>query len=281
MRVSTDNFAEPLSPYRFTGTAIRTVRPLTREAADNMGHVIWIDNRDPLKAYEQMFDGLNEGLFNCAVWANAGDQINPDDLTALKNWRRHSKILEPFVDPACDIWNDKTSCMAKYFNGLSSRNAAPDLQPVLFFLRRQAQLQADLIQAATPIERFVYTLRGIKSTNAGDFNKVAHTDNSGFGKKSYSLRVLQSLASPSTCIINNKNARPFYAESQAVSDALPNKYELNPDVPATIWQAPENSVVIITNSMYAGQPVLHCEAPTIEKRPQPRTVGVFDLRLAR
>ena len=95
------------------------IRPLTHETAQAMGHVAWIEEKDPVSAMRKMYDALRFTPYNCAVWANAGDRIDPKKLSLLRAWRkanrfsypdhqtiRQKTISEPFVAYANGYIND-------------------------------------------------------------------------------------------------------------------------------------------------------------------------------
>lgn len=263
----------------------RTLKPLTKAAAQKLGHVLWIEDDNAQRAYRRMAEGIEKAPYNCAIWANAGRQIDPTHLSLIREWRAANNLRSP--DNHVEYRSLRTKMalakiadedlllrvpgyLTSYFNSVTNLNAAkPGAKKITAILEYQArQMASDLVQSL-PVYDIRASVRAMKTTSdtALDF---AHTDGKGYVGRN--LRFLQSLASPSTCIVANNDA--------TLAELHPGLYgfRARQDKSVTFWQAPENSVVLITNELHHCQPILHSEAPTMPgKKPVPRTVLVCDL----
>ncbi|MGZ9096810.1 MAG: hypothetical protein ACXW30_00760 [Micavibrio sp.] len=263
----------------------RILKPLTKAVAEKLGHVLWIIDNDAQSAYRRMYEGLQKAPYNFAVWADAGRQIDPAQLSLLKAWRAANTLKSPDnhveyqslvkkmtlskIDDK-DLIAQAPAYLSAYFNRIASQNARkPDAAVITAFLEGHTrQMVFDLLKSL-PVRDIRASIRAMKTTSetAMDF---AHTDGKGYMGRN--LRFLQSLASPSTCIVANDSATRV-----AITETVWS-YRAKPGHAVTFWQAPENAVVVITNELHHCQPILHSEAPTLPgKKPAPRTVLVCDL----
>jgi hypothetical protein len=263
----------------------RILKPLTKAVAEKLGHVLWIEDDNAQSAYRRMYEGLQKAPYNFAVWANAGRQIDPAQLSLLKAWRAANTLKSPDnhvelhsllrkLNRANTTEKDLIAAapgyLSAYFNRIVSQNARKQDAAVITALleNHTRQMVLDLLKSL-PVKDIRASLRASKTTfdKAMDF---AHTDGKGYMGRN--LRFLQSLASPSTCIVDNKNAVMVQITQTAQG------YRARRDKSVTFWQVPENAVVVITNELHHCQPILHSEAPTLPgKKPVPRTVLVCDL----
>ncbi len=262
----------------------RDVRVLTQEIAESMGHIAWIEETDPTRAFQRMMTALQTAPINCAVWADANRKTKRKDLKILANFRRNFDFMLPHQQRfGNSITADKSTMdrdLSHFFNQLNARNfGIPGMRENVKFLEKQARLRAAQIMDAFPALSYTFNLRAdFDIKTLPDPNP--HTDGSSFGN----LRILENLASPGTCIFEN-----YHAEKQVQSGdhfiTLPPgqhdpraRYRLKENANPIFWQVPENSLTMITNHAHPWQPILHSEAPTPpEMAPTPRTLLVYDL----
>lgn len=263
----------------------RILKPLTKAAAEKLGHVLWIEDDNAQSAYRRMAEGMKKAPYNFAVWADAGRQIDPAQLSLLKAWRaantlkspdnnvEYQSLMKKLTDAKVadkDLLRQAPAYLSVYFNSLANMNTdKPDAEIVLNLLTKHTrQMMFDLLHSL-PVRDIRASIRAMKTTSntAMDF---AHTDGKGYMGRNF--RFLQSLASPSTCVVANNDA-----VLRNIGPGLMG-YRARQDRPVIFWQAPENSVVLITNELHHCRPILHSEAPTLPgKKPVPRTVLVCDL----
>lgn len=261
------------------------LRPLTQAGAESLGHVLWIEEKTPHRAYSHMFEALRPGSpYNCAVWANAGEQIDRGFLSQLQEWRSHSALryqnhTKETHDSATPLGPSCRKYLSDSFSRLHQRHTGqPNAQHIAQYLLQHVATHTSAIIDTIHPKDLLFDLRADKHRTLDmDVGKdTAHTDGDSLlshthkAMTGYTYRLLQSLASPSTCLVSNSNAVPIGQ----------GRWGLDDNKPVTFYQTPENSVVLLTNSRHHAQPILHSEALHQPGRISvPRTVSVMDLVL--
>lgn len=277
-------------------TAPRLLARLTPAIAGKLGHVLWLEEKDPVTAFAKMYEALQTPPYNCAVWANAGDMIDPSGLSLLSEWRKHNSIQQPphstrsaikkeLMDHLDDVsltYNMKQHLFS-YFNKLSGYNeGTPQIDPVLNIVQDILLNNLVAMRESIPFKNIIMSVRGNIVTRHNFYND--HSDGHGNEENlKTTLRVLQSIACPSTCLVANKytTGKSSYVYPYLEGrDAWETHYTTDPEKPVTLWKTPENSVVLITDDFHHSQPIVHDEAVLpAGKTPVPRTVTVCDLVL--
>lgn len=259
-----------------------TLRPLTREIAQSMGHVVWVEEKDPITAFRKMYEGLQKEPNNCAVWANAGDRRNADDMAYLRSWRESYTLMDGFMLRDSELFKKNRQDLAHHylrsqFASMARRNEdQPNAQRITGIIKQSVNDNFQAIERIMSVKEFKLGVFAINDTVSPNLNYV-HTDGSGgLAHHPRTLRILQSLGCPSTCIVDNRN---IYLRTK-LADRMFGDNRAGPYMPTVLYQTPESSVVIITNDQHPWAPILHSEAITPpHSKPIPRTLTVLDLAL--
>ena len=235
------------------------VRPMTKQAAQDMGHVAWIEETDPIRAISKMYNALASGGYNCALWPNAGLQMPAADKAIIREWRKHHGLSIGAAFGHASV-KDIAEVLTDKFNWAKGKNLGGGDNAAFDALQRHGKTRLEQIAAAIPARHYELNLRGgEKTTGILD----AHVDGDGYG----TLRFLESIESPGTCIIDNRDVKKG------------REYSLRDHKTITFWQIPEGSLCLIGNREREGMAAMHSAPPTPKgSKPIPRTLFVFDIR---
>jgi hypothetical protein len=247
------------------------IRPLDRKACAALGHVGYVENRDAVKAFTAMFNMAARAPINAAVWADAGKDLDPDMLKHLRQWRNectgetnHMPRGWPMPETAA---NASTRLRERFEDALHPyRNAFPPEQTkALAALRDHILGRIESLRQAMPFINIEVSLRmhDTRDQNTGSAS-MPHFDGSGFSQ--WSLRLLEVLDSDPTLIYANDDFRArLKDEPQETGQyGMIRQWDRVTDIRRnglTAWQAPPNSILMITNNIHPWKPVLHSEPP--------------------
>lgn len=258
-----------------------TLRPLTAAAAEDTGHILWVEADNAPDALRQMYLGLLKAPFNCAVWANAGDQISPEARSDLRAWRAAHGV---------ELYSDLLSS-GNYRGGLKKLFAEAAVPGTEWLENHTRDLATGVFNGFAT--RFIRTrirasdtrttLPGYHDAHADGPSRWPHT------------RVLQALECAPTWLIDNRDAvRRAVTEddarklSQYLNEPLEKsmaqvgavEWMMRQDKPVTLWEPPANSVAMISTASHHCQPILHSMPATRPgQEPEKRTVVIHDCRL--
>ncbi len=264
--------------------ADKTLRPLTREACEKIGHIAWIEESDPVIALRRQHEAVRTPPFNAAIWANAGDATDStmlDDLNILRDYYnlQAPRLSNHFNLSAGASEKDITKSLREFFEQLATdHRQIPGIKDLSRLLNVHANKRAMQILQAIPSLEYNFNLRASRSSTTKK-SPVVHTDGLGYGN----IRILENLGCAGTCLIENSfGERHILTENGYVrSDDQQGKtkYYPNKNAKMTYWQIPDNAVTLITNEYLPWQTILHAEPPTMpgQYRDTPRTIMMHDL----
>jgi hypothetical protein len=263
----------PDDPDRFT------IEPLTREVAERLGHIAWIEDADPVSAFRRMAAAVRKEPVNCAIWANAdaGEEVGWRKEVAA--WRVNGNAglyFTPIPESSLRA-SSRSEAMAGLTATFSSRILFAEQAVPLCAWRHVTGRMHDIFQA-------VASGRGRFSFRAGPGDKTliepdTHCDgeNTDMGPMER-FRFLESVECRRTFLFGNNDAVLVRDEDEyGASGKEVYKYALRREGPVTGYEAPENSMVLITDVGLPWQPVLHDHTFLPKGQPQQkRTVFVHD-----
>ncbi|MDE1150932.1 MAG: hypothetical protein PW788_00200 [Micavibrio sp.] len=247
------------------------VEPLTKEIAAKLGHVAWIEEPDPVKAFRLMREALQTPPFNCAIWAAAAASEAPGWRDTIADWREKQDIrflsagdgAAHFERPSTTV-PAATGELRRQFNAAAAK---PD------GLEAHMHKRIEQLFAAFPEYKMRFQLRaGEGDTDRDDLRE--HVD----GGEKTRLRFLECITGSGTLIFRNEDMtmRPSRGDISYLSHRLPEEGTF------TAYEAPKNSIVLLSNEELPWQPLLHSEPvvkntdtqkPAATKR---RTVTTYD-----
>ena len=265
-----------------------TVRPLDEKACKKLGHVAYIREDDAQKAIRAMFNAMASPPGNAALWAMPAAAMDATTLTYLRAWR------DQFDFASTDRLPHKPGPVAieqqrvhHVFNGYAARIPKEQRQ-ALKKLERHIQDRLAAFQAAIPeMTGISVQVRANGTRNPGGHR--AHVDGHSLGAPVRVLRFLEPIESDGTLIYANDDFDITQkSKSQMVAgygwlkswDTLGLK---RPDDQVTAYQAPANSILVISNDAHPWKPVLHNEPPVIKGRSTSsrRLLICYDISLPR
>jgi len=245
------------------------VQPLTKEIAEKLGTIAWIEEADPVIAFRRMQEALSKAPLNCAVWVNADTQDAPGWRQRVAEWREkenHRFLSSDYGRGAYHhferpLTTKKAAAqeLTTQFNAVAA--PCPGLQQHMH--RRLEQLFD-----AFPDHKIRFQLRA----GPGDLATTKLAEHVDGGEKTR-LRFLECLSGPGTLLFRNEDARlrPSRGDESMMTQRLPDDGIYN------AYQAPPGSIVLISNSTLPWQPLLHAEPLAAQgQSPQRRTVTTYD-----
>ncbi len=254
---------------------------LTREAAEKMGHVAWIEDSDPVNAIRRMHEAVAKGAFNAAVWADAGKLWKPEDLAILRKWREAQSLkgIRTLIYPPRSAEEARAEIDSLFNKEGEQIPPCESNAQAVQIMRDHMKARISQLAAAFSPSRFHFDLR-TSQTELTDSTLSAHVDGPGFGP----WRFIESVESPGTCLIDNRDVRASYKFSGVrpafFHSVKPSemRYDLKDKARIVFWQVPTGSLSLLSNSSLERQPIMHSRAPTPRGgTPSPRTLFVFDL----
>jgi len=235
-----------------------TVQPLTKEVAEQLGHVAWIEETDPVKAFKLMREALQTPPYNCAIWAAAAATEAPEWRGKVADWRENESIrflsagngAAHFEQPATSLPAAKGE-LRRQFNTAAAKPVEG--------LEAHMEKRIEQLFAAFPDYKMRFQLRaGEGDTDRNELHE--HVDG---GEKSR-LRFLECLSGSGTFIFRNEDMvmRPSRGDISFLAERLPEEGSF------TAYEAPPNSIVLISNDELGWQAILHSEP--VVKTPEPQ-----------
>lgn len=247
-----------------------TVETLTRESAQKLGHIAWIEDADPASAIRKMVKAIQTKPVNCAVWVNATHGEPVDWRTKVSQWRtqNEARILSGPVEDR-DRHFDKLYVTAQevsedlpsYFNRITGIPRSIE--------NHMSRRMSDIFQAiATKGCRF--QLRA----GANDITRQHITDHTDGGAR---LRFIESISSRATYLFSN--AAVVYGPDVFYDKDDENRmnYCLPRHGRFTAYEVPDHSLTLLTDGSLPWMPILHGEPFLPSDQPvERRTVLTYD-----
>lgn len=268
----------PFDPDRYQ------IKPLTREEAEATGHILWTDDRDPVAALRAMVSATDTAPYNAAVWANAGDVMSAETKALIRKWRETGNLETRLNRDYATLEQAEASLSAIFARSVGKPDQLE--QSARIALQDHIKTRLRQIFNAFPVQRIRYDLRADANQQTQDISN-AHVDGIGTLRGNRRIRLIEAIESPGTCLIPNENAVfrvppreafNYYAQRGMSASSIENPdWIINPEGKVSFLQAPEGSLVLITNEAHSWQPILHATPPTPPgSDPQRRTVIVYD-----
>lgn len=245
------------------------VQPLTKEIAEKLGTIAWIEEADPVIAFRRMKEALAKEPFNCAVWMNADAHDAPGLRSDIRNWREtqnHRFLSSDYGAGAYHHFERPFTSKAGAARELTTQfNAAAAPCPGL---QQHMQRRLEQLFDAFPDHKIRFQLRA----GAGDVSTKKLAEHVDGGEKTR-LRFLECLSGPGTLLFRNEDARirPSRGDVDALTLRLPDEGIFKS------YQAPPGSIVLISNDTLAWPALLHAEpVAAAGQAPERRTVTTYD-----
>ncbi len=235
-----------------------------------MGHILWLEESDPVTALRKMNEAVETKPFNCAVWANAGDRLSDAFKQAIRSDRERNAIPSK---QDVDIFYSTKDARIRLHNCFNRTQSGTTL------LQQHIDQRLNDIEAALRPVKQNFQLRSSAITH--DIERIiqtTHVDNYPLGDR----RFIESLESESTYLIDNKDVYCTYDSQEMAPYRLEQRdWFLKPEGNVTFWQTPPNSLTLFTTTAHDWKPIMHAFPPTPpgNKEPQKRTVTTYDLSL--
>jgi hypothetical protein len=263
------------------------IEKLTRFDAERMGHIAWIEADNPQEALTAMHRVVQKKPINCAIWANAGELIPQEAKDLIRTWNdmpltAHHAGNRPIVTNTRHRGEfDSAESHARHIFRTIFESAIQDAEEqyvsdkimqdfnksALNVIDRHVMKQiSDIAAILNPVE-MPTIIRSRMNKNSPNISRP-HTD--GGRKNSYQL--IQSLESVSTYLIDNRDAIAS-PEQNALGKAI---FSEKPG--AVFWEAPRNSLTLLTNNGHPHQAILH-DFPWLPpgRDPTGRTVVIYSV----
>ena len=262
------------------------IRPLDHAVCAALGHVGYVEDRDPVEALSAMFRAVATPPVNAVLWADAGADIDPAMLRQLRIWRDANDFKGYWL--TFDSYDDAPARLRKCFNAYSGcrDSGPPPLQrEALMKLHDHLQLRLAALRAAIPAREINMEIRASGDRFGKNFPASRpHIDSTRYP---WSLRLLEPLESDPTIIFSNEDFECVRSTEPRDEKFLGTLYPWQRDFTwrnsgnPTAWQIPRSSLLMITNHIHPWKPVLHSEPPCDPSRPESnrRIVISYDLVL--
>ena len=250
---------------------------LTKGLCEDLGHIAWVEDRNPVSAIQEMLASVSSGPLNVAIWPNSHLNIGQEVTAAIAEWR--SKFFYTFSGETLrGLAPDKISgAINTYFERVVNKSDAK--------LKIDASARDDFTRGARALESFVTdrTSQIVEATQPRVISvrpKVSEKYSSVFEKPNLHVdrqkehiqfRFLDAISCPHTMLPRKRDVTPngsdgYYQFTTAAAEGFTDIFECPPGSLILLSQSPEN-------------PIVHTQ-PFICERGQlavPRTTVTYDI----
>lgn len=256
---------------------IERIQKLNKAACKKLGHVHYFTGTDARVTLSAMFAALVQPPVNAVLWADAGQTLDPLMLRRLRRWRNNRPVNTdtklPYSHRDFNSYDVTKKCISDLFDTyakLTPTKSHKTAFMALEYLHNHIQNRILALQQTIPATLLNVYLHPDLPAHLGKEDKERdidlHTDGHGAHKRT--LRILEPIDSEGTIICDN---RDFNFTDRECHDFDPpiliksEKYSRQ-SIPVA-YQAPPNSLLLISNDLHHSPPIVHCAPAENLNRP--------------
>lgn len=279
---------------------------LTKQKAEEIGHIAWIESRDSVEAIRKMLKAVEDPSINTAVWPTATAHISPDMHQAIHDWRQASDLeiyskthpngayspdedIPTLLDLGFKSYEKAIKSLKQDFETALQRPVTKESQTIEGYLYSHLKARLKDIFKAADIQAIGYQLRQDRAYDKGVH--AAHCDGQEVAGK---RRLLEYFGAEPTWLFANTDTEirtvtneelDFMAQELGLGYADPVKedmaernWRLKADGPVTFYRPPPTSMILITQPGHKEQPIMHTGPYTsrADGGREYRTVAAYD-----